>query len=275
MPGSCRPWGTCCPPRPWSLAAPTAQGSAGTPRPPRLSGARGPPVLSGALPGEGGPTELGAPPPTVLSCSHRGGGPLHPQPGTGRMPCPEATCLCPRSPVFRRLPPARLPPTPHPCDRAARLPGQLLMDLGGASSFRVSSRAAYERFVGPCLPARPRPCKTSPGASTWEWNFWVTGLTHIRLHQVMPNWFLWDCANLHSRQKHVRAPVVPCLCHGSVFSYIFIFFFLRFYLFIHERHRDREKQRPRWREKQALCGEPDAGLDPGTPGSWGHGLGWR
>ena len=31
--------------------------------------------------------------------------------------------------------------------------------------------------------------------------------------------------------------------------------------------RDTERQRPRQREKQAPCGEPDAGLDPRTPGS--------
>ena len=29
----------------------------------------------------------------------------------------------------------------------------------------------------------------------------------------------------------------------------------------------RERQRYRQREKQAPCGEPNAGLDPGTPGS--------
>ena len=39
----------------------------------------------------------------------------------------------------------------------------------------------------------------------------------------------------------------------------------RFYIFIHGRHRERE--RPRQREKQAPCGEPEGGLDPGTPGS--------
>ena len=43
-------------------------------------------------------------------------------------------------------------------------------------------------------------------------------------------------------------------------------FFLRFYLFIHERHRERQIYRQR--EKQAPCREPDAGLDPRTPGSW-------
>ena len=31
--------------------------------------------------------------------------------------------------------------------------------------------------------------------------------------------------------------------------------------------RDRERQRHRQREKQAPCGEPDAALDPRTPGS--------
>ena len=41
--------------------------------------------------------------------------------------------------------------------------------------------------------------------------------------------------------------------------------FKRLCLFIHERWR--ERQRHRQREKQALRGEPDAGLDPRTPGS--------
>ena len=31
--------------------------------------------------------------------------------------------------------------------------------------------------------------------------------------------------------------------------------------------RDKERQKHRQREKQASCGEPDAGLDPRTPGS--------
>ena len=34
-----------------------------------------------------------------------------------------------------------------------------------------------------------------------------------------------------------------------------------------DREREREGQRHRQREKQALCGEPDAGLDPRTLGS--------
>ena len=42
-----------------------------------------------------------------------------------------------------------------------------------------------------------------------------------------------------------------------------------FILFTHERERERERerQRHRQREKQALCREPDWGLDPRTPGS--------
>ena len=46
--------------------------------------------------------------------------------------------------------------------------------------------------------------------------------------------------------------------------------FLKIYLFIHERHthteRERERLRYRQREKQAPCREPNAGLDPWTPG---------
>ena len=41
----------------------------------------------------------------------------------------------------------------------------------------------------------------------------------------------------------------------------------RFYVFIHDRHRKRKRGRHRQREKQAPCREPDAGLDPGAPGS--------
>ena len=39
------------------------------------------------------------------------------------------------------------------------------------------------------------------------------------------------------------------------------------YLFMRDTERERERQRHRQREKQAPCGEPDVGLDPGTPGS--------
>ena len=52
------------------------------------------------------------------------------------------------------------------------------------------------------------------------------------------------------------------------FSFLFLFFFLNIYLFIYDRHRERERerQRHRQREKQAPCREPDARLNPGTPG---------
>ena len=63
---------------------------------------------------------------------------------------------------------------------------------------------------------------------------------------------LQDCA-LGQRQALNR-----CATQGSP----------RFYLlFIHDRHRERERQRHRQREKQDPCREPDAGLDPRTPGS--------
>ena len=55
-------------------------------------------------------------------------------------------------------------------------------------------------------------------------------------------------------------------CQLYLNNIAFIFIFLRFiYLFM--RDRDTERQRHRQREKQAPCGEPDARLDPRTPGS--------
>ena len=44
-------------------------------------------------------------------------------------------------------------------------------------------------------------------------------------------------------------------------------FLKKIYLFIHERHTHTQRQRSRQREKQSLCGEPDVGLNPSTPGS--------
>ena len=44
---------------------------------------------------------------------------------------------------------------------------------------------------------------------------------------------------------------------------IFLFFKDFIYLFMRERERGRDRQR----EKQAPCREPDAGLDPRSPGS--------
>ena len=37
---------------------------------------------------------------------------------------------------------------------------------------------------------------------------------------------------------------------------------------IHREERERERQRHRQREKQVPCGEPDVGLNPGSPGSY-------
>ena len=67
------------------------------------------------------------------------------------------------------------------------------------------------------------------------------------------------------------------ICTGAmpIFSVWSFFSFLRFYLFMTEMQRHRESQRHRQRETQAPCGEPDAGLDPGTQGhsqvTWAEG----
>ena len=59
---------------------------------------------------------------------------------------------------------------------------------------------------------------------------------------------------------YLLCPKSPCI------HFFFLFLFFRFiYLFMIER--ERERQRHRRREKQAPCGEPDVGLDPGTPRS--------
>ena len=49
--------------------------------------------------------------------------------------------------------------------------------------------------------------------------------------------------------------------------HLIIFSLFKKILFIYSWETHRERQRYRQREKQAPCGEPDAGLDPGTPGS--------
>ena len=56
------------------------------------------------------------------------------------------------------------------------------------------------------------------------------------------------------------------LSHPGIPMLDFLSFFKDFiYLFM--RDTERERQRHRQREKQALCREPDAGLDPRSPGS--------
>ena len=56
--------------------------------------------------------------------------------------------------------------------------------------------------------------------------------------------------------------------HGS-YTLAYRFYFILFFKFIYSWERERERQRHRQREKQAPCGEPDVGLDPGSPGSPG------
>ena len=59
------------------------------------------------------------------------------------------------------------------------------------------------------------------------------------------------------REPDPSIPIQPCF-----FFFFSVLFFFRS-LFIHERHTEAETQR----ERQAPCGEPDAGLNLRTPGS--------
>ena len=61
--------------------------------------------------------------------------------------------------------------------------------------------------------------------------------------------------------------LAPGLCHEktNIRHLPFFFFFCKIYLLMIDI--EREVQRHRRREKQAPCWEPNAGLDPGTPGS--------
>ena len=63
----------------------------------------------------------------------------------------------------------------------------------------------------------------------------------------------WEMKNKDYRGKPPNTKIFPLPTNFRKF------FFLRFYLFIHERQRERERQ--------ASCREPDASLDPGSPGS--------
>ena len=65
--------------------------------------------------------------------------------------------------------------------------------------------------------------------------------------------------------SHPRLQAEPNHCATRA-APVFLFFVFKD-LFIYDRHRERETQRHRRREKQAPCGEPDVGLDPGSPGS--------
>ena len=86
---------------------------------------------------------------------------------------------------------------------------------------------------------------------------WVHGLAcSLCVHAVLPralSLFVLKCGS------HTTCAVFTFLETG------FFFFFLKIYLFM--RDTERKRQRHRQREKQAPRGEPDVGLDPGSPGS--------
>ena len=71
------------------------------------------------------------------------------------------------------------------------------------------------------------------------------------------------CMEPASPSAWVLAPLSLSL---SWINKIFIFFKILF-IYSWETQRERQRQRHRHREKQAPCREPDAGLDPRTPGS--------
>ena len=66
------------------------------------------------------------------------------------------------------------------------------------------------------------------------------------------------------KNKFNRNKMSKLYIHETIATFKYSFF-KRFYSFIPERHRERQRQRQR--EKQAPCGDPNAGLDSGTPGS--------
>ena len=73
--------------------------------------------------------------------------------------------------------------------------------------------------------------------------------------------------HLYSQESYTSPPTLPShissdslLLSSSTFFKIFI------YLFMTERERERASEKQR--EKQALCREPDTGLDPRAPGSY-------
>ena len=78
--------------------------------------------------------------------------------------------------------------------------------------------------------------------------------------------FQSNCTLVHSHQRYKYRSLFLHILTNTCY-YMTFYFFKIFYLFIHKRHRERERQRHRQREKRALCGEPDAELDPRTPES--------
>ena len=69
------------------------------------------------------------------------------------------------------------------------------------------------------------------------------------------------------KDMYLEANSGLCVVGMSGFTCLKIFFLNNFiYLFMKDTG-ERPRQRHRQRKKQALCREPDVGLDPGSPGS--------
>ena len=82
------------------------------------------------------------------------------------------------------------------------------------------------------------------------------------------------CFTVSSVSKGTSSLQLMCTSVLFYISYfmllkVVIAFFIGLFLIISDRHKERERawERHRQREKQAPCQEPDAGLDPRTPGS--------
>ena len=80
--------------------------------------------------------------------------------------------------------------------------------------------------------------------------FWIGAV-------VTASW-LYTSAETHHIVHCTRVHFTGCKFYVRVCFKYFIDLLMR--------ERERERQRHRQREKQAPCGEPDAGLDPRTPG---------
>ena len=84
---------------------------------------------------------------------------------------------------------------------------------------------------------------------------WIPPNTYTTINVL----FYFYRSFIHFPENHTAFSPQKCL-------YFILSLFFKDFIFSWETHR--ERQRHRQREKKALCGEPDTGLDPRTLGSW-------
>ena len=97
-----------------------------------------------------------------------------------------------------------------------------------------------------------------PMVTLWQKEVWLPSLS-LSLYISESSRLSWTPFNhlIHLIRMHQLFPI-------SISFFVSFFFNI---LFIYSWETQRERQRHRQREKQVLCGEPDVGLDPGSPGS--------